>query len=156
MEQGKFAVYKVTHTLKNPVGAIYVLSDAASFSVEEIGKEVPQAQKWIQTRITRNRDIVGDYIKRAEMSGFSAIVLTVDQPFQGRLKASKSRLTLLETAKADVGKNFRKYLPPEYNGNLPKFVVDQFDPNATWEDIKWIKSVTKLPIILKGILRPVH
>ena len=30
----------------------------------------------------------------------------------------------------------------------------QVDPSLTWSDVDWLKSVTKLPIVLKGILRP--
>jgi len=26
------------------------------------------------------------------------------------------------------------------------------DPNITWETVTWLKSITKLPIVLKGIL----
>lgn len=35
---------------------------------------------------------------------------------------------------------------------LNNYVSNLFDASLTWTDVKWLKSVTKLPIILKGIL----
>ena len=31
---------------------------------------------------------------------------------------------------------------------------DVFDPALSWKDIAWLRSITRLPIVLKGILNP--
>ena len=35
---------------------------------------------------------------------------------------------------------------------LNEYASSLFDPSLTWEDVMWLKSVTKLPIVLKGVL----
>ena len=43
---------------------------------------------------------------------------------------------------------------PETIEDLFKYVTDQIDPSVTWKDVDWLQSITKLPVILKGILSP--
>ena len=34
------------------------------------------------------------------------------------------------------------------------YVTSLFDQSLTWKDIQWLKKITSLPIVLKGILHP--
>jgi (S)-2-hydroxy-acid oxidase len=36
--------------------------------------------------------------------------------------------------------------------DLSEYDISLFDPSLTWKDIDWLRTVTKLPIIIKGIL----
>ncbi|KAL2930617.1 (S)-2-hydroxy-acid oxidase GLO1 [Bienertia sinuspersici] len=83
--------------------------------------------------VMRNRNIVTQLVKRAEKAGFRAIVLTVDTPRLGRREADiknrfalPSHLTLKNFKGLDLGK------------------IDK--------DIMWLQTITKLPILLKGVL----
>ncbi|RWS14488.1 hypothetical protein B4U79_14421 [Dinothrombium tinctorium] len=138
---------------------IMILSTISTSSIEEVASAAPEAIKWFQLYIYKDRNITKNLIRRAEKSGFKAIVLTVDAPFFG-------------TRFADVYNNFS--LPPNLRmanftkGNresdamsqsnegssLTKYVSSLFDASLTWEDVKWLKMFTKLPVVVKGVLTP--
>jgi 4-hydroxymandelate oxidase len=77
-------------------------------------------------------------VKRAEVAGCKAIVVTVDVPVLGRRER-------------DVRNQFT--LPDDFSVKnlLPAGL--QFDPALTWKDIEWLTGITKLPVLVKGILR---
>ena len=85
-------------------------------------------------------------VKRAEKAGFKAIVLTVDAPtFGKRLADVRNQFKMpdhLELA------NFRG-MPEHIKKN-----VRIRDPSLTWEAISWLRSITNLPIVAKGVLHP--
>lgn len=39
------------------------------------------------------------------------------------------------------------------NSGLAAYVAKAIDPSLSWEDIKWLKELTSLPVVAKGILR---
>lgn len=96
-----------------------------------------------------------DLISRAEKAGFSALVLTVDTPFFGlRLADMRNKFSLpphLKFANFQGEKASKINVKGEGSG-LNNYVQGLFDPSLTWKDVKWLQSVTRLPIILKGIL----
>ena len=81
---------------------------------------------------------------RAENAGFKAIVLTIDAPtFGKRLPDLRNKFKLPSHLKMA---NFE---------DLPKSMnVRERDFSLTWEGITWLKSITNLPIIVKGVLHP--
>lgn len=50
------------------------------------------------------------------------------------------------TKSTDINKN------NEEGSGLNAYVNSLFDASVTWEDIQWLKSISTLPIVLKGIL----
>jgi 4-hydroxymandelate oxidase len=52
--------------------------------------------------------------------------------------------------KIDLGELRRKGEKPE--SALQTYFVDQIDPFLTWKDIRWLQSLTSLPVIVKGIM----
>ena len=90
------------------------------------------------------------------MAGAAAIVLTVDAAVWG-------------TREADTRNNFRlpeglyvenltvagkQVFPPGPGSGLKAYVTEHFDPAIGWRDLDWLCSVTKLPVIVKGVCRP--
>ncbi|XP_076164499.1 hydroxyacid oxidase [Ptiloglossa arizonensis] len=138
-------------------GTIYTLSTIATSSIEEVAEAAPKGIKWFQLYIYVDRDITLNLVKRAEKAGFKALVLTVDAPLFGARRADvRNKFTLPNHLRLG---NFEGNLSNEVNNkmsgsSLNEYVAKQFDASITWDDIKWIKSITKLPIILKGILTP--
>lgn len=45
-------------------------------------------------------------------------------------------------------------LADKYSNNIFDYLLDLLDDSLTWDDVAWLKSVTKLPMVLKGILTP--
>jgi len=118
------------------------VSTASSRSLEEISASATEPL-WFQLYVYRPRPFAERLVRRAESAGYRAIVLTVDAPRWGR----KERF--LRVAQT---------LPPELNRSslddedLPE---EEFEPAAlTWEDVGWLRSLTELPVVLKGILHP--
>ena len=133
---------------------VYIQSGGAGFDMEDMAREAPDTKKWFQMKLFKDRDINRDLLRRAELNGFGAVVLTVDQPIMGKLNAPNLKGTLaLNYPDLDFCKNYKKYVPSDWKGVPATFAFAHFSKTATWDDVEWMKSVTALPIILKGILR---
>ncbi|XP_074115593.1 hydroxyacid oxidase [Cotesia typhae] len=149
---GECATAKAAEQMKT----IYIQSTISTNSIEEISKAAPNAIKWFQLYVFSNRQVTINLIRRVERAGYKAIVLTVDTPFFGvRRRDVKNRFALPRHLKLA---NFDGHLSSKINSadsgsGLNEYAVDQFDRSLSWEDIDWLKSITNLPIILKGILR---
>ncbi|MEU5404195.1 alpha-hydroxy acid oxidase [Streptomyces sp. NPDC005963] len=145
------------HTLAHPLGELatvrgtaaaarvpVVISTFAGRSIEELAA-AGGGPLWLQVYCLRDRAMTRRLVERAEVAGFEALVLTVDTPHMGR------RLR-------DLRNGFR--LPP---GIVPAnldghdFTVPAAHAKAEfapldWSVVDWLRSVSPLPVLLKGIL----
>lgn len=64
-------------------GIVFILSTIATSSIEDVAKAAPNATKWFQLYIYTDRKVTEGLVRRAEASGFKAIVLTADTPIFG-------------------------------------------------------------------------
>jgi len=124
------------------VGSLMAVSTVSSRSLEDIAASA-NGPLWFQLYVYRLRPFAERLVRRAERAGYRALVLTVDSPRWGR----KERFLRVEQT-----------LPPEMEQvsldeeDLPE---EEFEPAAlTWEDVTWIRSLTDLPLVLKGVLHP--
>ena len=132
--------------------AVYVISTAATTSIEDIAA-VATGPLWFQMYVQRDRDFTRALIQRAEAAGCLALVLTVDTPVLGaRDRNQRNQLELppgLELA------NLRGLEALEQGG--PTFRHDSsnpfLDPSLTWEALDWLVAETRLPVVVKGVLR---
>ncbi|KAL0305481.1 UNVERIFIED_CONTAM: (S)-2-hydroxy-acid oxidase GLO1 [Sesamum radiatum] len=134
-------------------GTIMTLSSWATSSVEEVASTGP-GTRFFQLYVYRDRNIVRQLVRRAEKAGFKAIALTVDTPRLGRREADiKNRftlpahLTLRNFDGLDLGTVDRTN-----DSGLATYVADQIDRSLNWKDVKWLQSITTLPILVKGVL----
>jgi (S)-2-hydroxy-acid oxidase len=136
-------------------GTIFTLSSIASCSIEEVA-QVSSGLRWFQLYYSKEREISKDLLERAKKSGYSAICLTVDTPRLGRRE--QDIRNHFQLAKGVTLKNFEKYMnlkdfPAEMHGSaLAAYSVTTMDPALNWKDLDWIRSVSDLPIILKGVM----
>ena len=161
---GEPAVAQVS-TEKN---LIYGLSNMGTFSPEELVAAVPEGRKWFQLYVMQNREASMKIINQAKSAGFEALIMTVDTPVAGlRYRDMKNGLTIppkirLKTIFAiarkpvwwlnlfSTGKlEFASYR--NWNRPLQELAGLIFDPAIELDDIKWLRSVWKGPIIIKGI-----
>ncbi|CAF1273178.1 unnamed protein product [Adineta steineri] len=108
-----------------------------------------QSQLWYQLYVFQNRQFTQKLIEQAERCGYKALVLTVDSCAAGNREPSiHSNFSLPDGIRAEnlidvnnneFGKKFRE---------LPR------DSALSWKDLDWIRSITSLPLILKGIMHP--
>ena len=115
---------------------------------------------FLQLYVYKDRSIVVDLIKRAERTGYKALVVTVDTPRLGtRRDDVRNSFTLpphltLANYSSNYSSSVGKMDKLQSESGLAAYVASQTDPSLTWEDIKWLKSITTLKIIVKGILHP--
>ncbi|XP_002734381.1 2-Hydroxyacid oxidase 2-like [Saccoglossus kowalevskii] len=126
-----------------------ILSNISTLSLEEICSIRPDGVKWMDIYVWSNPRLTEDMILRAERAGCKGIVVTVDNCKVGN-KRRLARVTGSGVGKDSTVANFMTYLERGIIKNLDE--VSCTTPSATWTDIDWIKSITKLPIILKGIM----
>jgi 4-hydroxymandelate oxidase len=135
-------------------GTAMVLSTTASSTIEEV-VAAASGPVWFQLYVYRDRAVTYDLVKRAEASGCGALVLTVDMPRMGRRERDlRNRFTL----PADVTfRNLEVAGRPDAarwaaDSSFLEYIHNLLDPTLTWESIGWLKSITKLPILIKGVL----
>jgi 4-hydroxymandelate oxidase len=128
--------------------ALMVLSTISTTSLEDVAET--GVHGWFQLYVMTDRDFTADLVKRAHVAGYRALVLTVDTPILSRrLRDERNRFALppgIEMA------NLRARLPDAEGSALFSFFMDRHDPGLTWDDVAWLRSLSPLPVLLKGIV----
>uniref|UniRef100_A0A0D6QYN6 (S)-2-hydroxy-acid oxidase n=1 Tax=Araucaria cunninghamii TaxID=56994 RepID=A0A0D6QYN6_ARACU len=135
-------------------GTIMILSTLSTSSVEEVSLTGPGIH-FFQLYVLKDRHVVAQLVKRAENAGFKAIALTVDSPRLGRRETdirNKFALPSHLTLKNFVGLDLGKVEKTQDSGPASYFFENGTDRSLNWKDVKWLKTITNLPILLKGLV----
>ncbi|MDO9479183.1 MAG: alpha-hydroxy acid oxidase [Hydrogenophaga sp.] len=141
------------------LGAGLVLSTQASTRLEDIARTyLPDPDRgplWFQLYAQPDRAFTHELVQRAAAAGFEALVLTVDAPVQGlreRERRAGFALPAGVSAVNLVGME-QPIHPPLQPGQSALF--DRLLNHApTWDDVTWLRSISPLPLLLKGITHP--
>lgn len=143
-------------------GVPFCASTLSNDPLEDVIEAAGDTPAFFQLYTPRNRELATSLIKRAEKAGYKAIVVTLDTWLTGwrprDLNASnfpQLRGKVMQNYFSDPV--FRAMLdkPPEEDPRVAIMLFAAiFGQVLTWEDIAWFKSVTDLPIVLKGICHP--
>ena len=129
-----------------------VVSTQASASLEDIARQA-RAPLWFQLYILPDRDFTAALVRRAEAAGYCALVVTVDAPVNGvRNREQRAGFVLPPEAEAV---NLRGLAPPAAGGAAGAPVLlgtPLLDSAPTWKDIAWLRSLTRLPVLVKGVM----
>ena len=142
------------------LGIPFTLSTVSSRPMEDVAKAMGDAPRWFQLYWGRNLEVTASFVQRAEQSGYSALVVTLDT-------------SMLAWRPRDLDHG---YLPFLYTDGLANYLTDPAfgaelkvkpeenrtavitlwrnifsNTKLTWDDIAWLRARTKLPILLKGI-----
>jgi L-lactate dehydrogenase (cytochrome) len=98
---------------------------------------------WFQLYVNSDRQRSRAMVERAEKAGIRALHITVDAPQLGSREKDKRNK---QAGTADVQGKEKKQ-----SGGTAAAISAFIDPSLCWEDIKWFQSITKLPIVLKGV-----
>lgn len=135
-------------------GTIFTLSTVATYPIEEVAPLCDQW--WYQLYIYKDREITRDLVRRAEAAGAGALVVTVDTPVLGRREMDERGHFVLpeHVTIANVERSVRglERMPANAAGSALSAYTNNFDASLSWEDLDWLASITKLPIIPKGVL----
>jgi 4-hydroxymandelate oxidase len=131
-------------------GTIMTVSTVSTTSIEELGKT--GANLWFQLYVLKDKGVNQNLIQRAEAAGFSALVVTVDAPVPGyREVLLREPLVLPGHLQLE---NLVPYADKNKYANASAYLGDQIDTALTWTDLEDLVSSTRLPVLVKGILRP--
>ncbi len=132
-------------------GALPVVSTNASLAVDEVGAAAT-GPWWFQLYLQRDRGFTRGLVARAEGAGASALMLTADLPVQAPDTAA--RRTAVGAVEGSVYGNLRGLdaLGPGDPGP-PRTNDPGFDPTLSWADVDWLRGLTDLPVLVKGLLR---
>lgn len=121
-------------------GTLMVAATESSRRLEEIA-ETAGGPLWFQLYVYHDaRHLAEQLVSRAQNAGYRAIVLTVDAPRWGHWEHHTAPLVLA---------------PGMENANFMDLDMTTAEAAAlTWDDVSWLRSLTTLPVILKGILTP--
>jgi L-lactate dehydrogenase (cytochrome) len=129
---------------------VQMIPTLASCSFDEIVDAAQGDQvQWLQLYVNKDREITKRIVEHAEKRGCKGLFITVDAPQLGRReKDMRSKFT-------DSGSNVQgKSGEAVDNSQGAARAISSFiDPALSWKDIPWFKSITKMPIILKGVQR---
>lgn len=119
---------------------IMIISTSASLPIEEVGPAA--TAPWFQLYWFTDRGVTAELIARAEASGCAALCVTVDTPVAA-WREGEMRLPPLPS-------------PGITSGNLPDDADPplQIESSLTWQSLDWLRSITKLPLVLKGVTAP--
>jgi 4-hydroxymandelate oxidase len=139
-------------------GTLMVASTIATYPLEEIARAA-SGPLWFQLYVYADRSISKNLVERAEAAGYRALVLTVDTPMLGRRERDvKNQLKMPDGIRLA---NFEAAHPlladpggPDGAASFSKYVEYQFDASLGWEAIGWLRSITRLPLIVKGVMTP--
>src|SRR5690606_27629855 len=191
-EQADLAVARAAAAEQVPM----IFSNQASVPMEECAAAMGEAPRWFQLYWSRSNELVRSFVKRAENSGCSAIVLTLDttllgwrpraldlghlpflrgrgiaqytsdpvfrkelneplEPPAGSVPLNLSALrAAAEMAYRYPGPSLLKILSGEPRAAVQRFTATYSRPSLTWTDLAFLRDLTRLPILLKGILHP--
>jgi lactate 2-monooxygenase len=142
-------------------GVPIVLSSAASSSIEQVAEEVGDAPRWFQLYWVSDRKIAESFVRRAEASGYGAIVVTLDTLVLGwrPRDLANTYLPFIQgegCAQFFTDPVFQSYLaaPPEDDVLSAAALMLSTFPNLglTWDDLDWLRGLTELPLLVKGVL----
>merc|ERR1719428_1590721 len=119
----------------------------ASCTMDEMhAARSPGQTQWWQLYVNKDRELTKTVVQKAENLGFKALFITVDAPQLGRRERDMRNKAKMS---ANVQTKQKDKIPTQQG--TTRAISSFIDPSLQWSDMPWFKSITKMPIILKGI-----
>lgn len=131
----------------NETGVTMVLSSGSTTSIEDV-KAAASVPLWFQLYVFKDRALSRTLVDRVQAAGAEALCVTVDSPLDG----PRNRQYHLP-ASLPAGASYPHYVGIREPGsvqNLEKVVP----ANLLWKDIEWLRSASRVPLLLKGVMSP--
>ncbi|MFC7405584.1 alpha-hydroxy acid oxidase [Georgenia alba] len=152
-------------------GIPFALSTMGTRSVEEVAEAAPDARRWFQLYLWKDRDASRRLVERAAAGGYDTLLVTADTAVAGqRLRDLRNGMTIPPrlTARTVLDASYRpgwwfNFLTTEplafaslshSTTDLPSMINSMFDPTLDWTDLAWIRSVWRGKLFVKGVLGP--
>ncbi|PKQ01125.1 MAG: alpha-hydroxy-acid oxidizing enzyme [Alphaproteobacteria bacterium HGW-Alphaproteobacteria-13] len=124
------------------------IAEAARAAARELRKPAPPPL-WFQLYVQPDREHTAELVRRAEIAGYQVLVFTVDA------SAKRAGFALPPGVEAA---NLRHW-PGVTQDSRPAdgrilLGTPLLDAAPTWQDLAWLRTLTRLPIVVKGLLSP--
>lgn len=148
--EGEIAVARAAKA----AGTLFILSSLSNTAMESVLAEAA-SPRWFQLYMYKDRGITLELIKRAETAGAEAIVLTVDAPGLGtRERDVRNSFTLPDGLAVENLLPLGKGSMPRVSGSgLAAYVRDNFKSDLGFDDLDWLCTSSRLPVVVKGVCR---
>jgi isopentenyl diphosphate isomerase/L-lactate dehydrogenase-like FMN-dependent dehydrogenase len=140
-------------------GVPLILSNLASATPEAVARIMGKTPHFFQLYPCSDSEIATSFLRRAELSGYQGIVMTVDMAGDA-VKYSGPRTNEYEEYGNEVYFSDPVFLsrlrdPPTKDRHSALEMVRKLrKAQFTWDDVSEVRKSTKLPLVLKGVLRP--
>jgi lactate 2-monooxygenase len=143
-------------------GVPMVTSTLMADPLEQVAPEFGTTPGFFQLYTPNDRDLAASLVQRAEAAGFNGIVVTLDTWITGWRPRDLSTanfpqlrgLCLANYFSDPVFRSRLKKPPAEDPRSAVMLWAQVFGNPLTWDDLPWLRSLTTLPLILKGIQHP--
>lgn len=134
-------------------GTVMMVATLSTRALEEVA-EAATGPLWFQLYVYKDRAVSETLVRRAEAAGYRALVLTVDLPVLGRREADERNSFRLPAhlRMANFASGSDASASEQSGSVLTHLVRAEIDPLLTWDILDWLRSITRLPIVVKGIL----
>lgn len=145
------------------LGVPYILSNVSSVPLEKVAEAMGDSMRWFQLYPPKDHDLTKSFLKRAEASGFTAIVVTVDSTLLGWRETDLRNAYLPFLTGQGMGNYFSDSVfcsklkePPDKNVKDAALKALEEGNNTcfTWKELDFIREQTRLPLLIKGITHP--
>ena len=134
---------------------LMTVSTLATRSLEEVA-EAASGPLWFQLYVYKDRALSESLVRRAEAAGYQALVLTVDTPRLGQrerdLRNGFGLPPHLHMANFHDHTEDTAHVQQTGASGLAIHADLMFDQSLSWEAVDWLRSITRLPLLIKGIL----
>jgi L-lactate dehydrogenase (cytochrome)/(S)-mandelate dehydrogenase len=159
-------------------GTAFCLSHASTCTIEDLAA-AGAAPRWMQVFVYRDRGFTREFVERAAVSGYDALVLTIDNQLLGNrerdirngftipphfgaldfLRMVSKTPWLIRMARELPKVTFANYARAGEQADLATLAARMaglLDPSLCWRDIDWLRGLWKGPLLLKGVLHPLE
>ena len=143
-------------------GVPMVVSTLTADPLEDVAAEFGETPGFFQLYTPKDRDLAASFVQRAEAAGYKGIIVTLDTWVPGwrpRDLSTSNFPQLRGKCLANYTSDpvFREGLPQPPEENMQPAIlkwVSTFGNSLSWADLPWLRSLTKLPLLVKGICHP--
>jgi 4-hydroxymandelate oxidase len=136
-------------------GTLMILSTLSTTRLEDVAAAAPDAPRWFQLYVYKERAVSAGLVRRATAAGYRALVLTVDTPRLGRRERDlRNGFTLppgMRMANFEGELSEKPDAAPGSSG-LHTYASANLDTTLSWDAIAWLRSISPLPVVVKGIV----
>lgn len=129
-------------------GIIQVVNTVSSMPIERIMKSRVDSEQPVFWQLYADRDLdkSAAFVRRVQNAGVKAIWLTVDSPVVGKRERDERLM-----GSGDTGETMQEIVDSAGSGGLAAANTGFINAGIDWDIVEWLRGITGLPIVIKGI-----